>query len=157
MNIEYEKNFFVDSVDFYVDYCKNNGYTKIKETWQNRIVFENEMDNNLIARITKEKIQDKLSIVFDCKKVLNKNGNQKESQESTPLEINENNLPAILSMLQVMGFKQSADNERIRYVYQKDLVIFEIDKYLKPQMNIVAIEGEKSAVDELYSKFTNTK
>ena len=49
-----------------------------------------------------------------------------------------------------MGFYIAANNTRIRYVYQKGSIIFEIDDYLEPQMKVVAIEGNKKEVDKVY-------
>ena len=41
---------------------------------------------------------------------------------------------------------------RKRYVYINNNVIFEIDKYIEPVMNVVAIEGNKDEVDNIYNK-----
>ena len=154
MNFEYERSFSAKSIDKYIEYCNQNGYEKTSEVLQNRIVFENQTNKKLIARITKEKILDKETIAFDCKNVLQKDGNLNQSLESTPLNITENDLPAILSMMEVMDFKQSADNIRKRYVYQKDKVCFEIDEYIRPKMNVVAIEGNKEDVERIYAELT---
>ena len=42
--------------------------------------------------------------------------------------------------------------ERKRYVYNHKNVIFEIDKYTVPTMNVVAIEGKKEEVDKVYNE-----
>ena len=41
---------------------------------------------------------------------------------------------------------------RKRYVYINNNVIFEIDKYTEPVMNVVAIEGNKDEVDNIYNE-----
>ena len=55
-------------------------------------------------------------------------------------------------MLEVLGFYENANNTRIRYVYKKDNVIFELDDYIIPEMKVVAIEGSKEEVDKVYSE-----
>lgn len=155
MNFEYERSFSVESVDKYIDYCIKNGYRKIKEVWQNRIVYENQTNRNLIARITKEKVNNIQTCVFDCKNVVKKNGNLNESLESLPLEINEKDIPSAQSMLEIMGFEQSANNTRERYVFAKNEVILEIDRYITPKMNVIAIEGEKEQVENVYKEIVN--
>ena len=59
--------------------------------------------------------------------------------------------------LKVLEFKQSADNLRTRYVYEKDGVKFEIDKYVRPEMNVIGIEGEKEKVDKIYKEIKESK
>ena len=41
--------------------------------------------------------------------------------------------------------------KRKRYVFEKNNVRFEIDKYREPAMNVVAIEGLKENVDDVYN------
>ena len=78
----------------------------------------------------------------------------KVSQESLAMSLKESEIAVAKSMLEVLGFKQSADNLRTRYVYEKEGVKFEIDEYIRPKMNVIGIEGEKEKVDEIY-KFLN--
>ena len=42
-----------------------------------------------------------------------------------------------------------------RYVYEKGGVKFEIDDYIRPQMKVVAIEGNKDEVDKVYNELLN--
>lgn len=147
---EYEYSFNVKSIDPYINYCNINGFKEKLIQQQNRIVYENKDNKNLIARITTICSDEKRKVVFDCKSVVQSKNNLKESNESVPLLVNSRNKKSILSMLEVMGFYVSANNTRIRYVYQKGNVVFEIDDYLEPQMKIVAIEGEKEKVDKIY-------
>lgn len=151
MNFEYERSFCVESINKYIKYCTENGFEKTKEVWQNRIVFENQNNNSLIARITKEKIGDNQTIVFDCKNVMKKEGNLNQSLESASLTISEQDIPAILSMLDVMGFYEAANNTRRRYVFSKEDVCFEIDEYTNPKKNVIAIEGKKEEVEKIYN------
>ena len=59
---------------------------------------------------------------------------------------------AVLSMLEFDFYKEL---DRVRYVYTKDKVIFEIDEYLKPEMKVVGIEGNKEEVDKIYKVLEN--
>ena len=57
-----------------------------------------------------------------------------------------------MSILETLNFVEAANNLRKRYIYQKGGVKFEIDEYIRPQMNVVAIEGEKEEVEIVYSE-----
>lgn len=72
------------------------------------------------------------------------------SKESEAMVLDELGIKIARSMLEVMDFEQSAYNLRTRYVFEKGDVKFEIDDYIRPQMKIVAIEGDKAQVDEVY-------
>lgn len=155
--IEYEYNFKVSDIKPIIEYCKENGYNFVSATWQNRKVFENSNNKNIISRITTTKINNKLEIVWDFKNVDNKNKTLKISQESLPMSIDKQKIEIVLSMLNTIGFELSADNIRTRYVYEKDNVVLEIDDYERPAMKIVAIEGQKDKVDQLYQQITSNK
>lgn len=88
--------------------------------------------------------------VWDFKKVWKNDNLLKVSKESEAMVLDESGIKIACSMLEVMDFEQSADNLRTRYVYEKNDVKFEIDDYIRPQMKIVAIEGDKAQVDEVY-------
>lgn len=72
------------------------------------------------------------------------------SKESEAMVLDELGIKIARSMLEVMDFEQSAYNLRTRYVFEKGDVKFEIDDYIRPQMKIVATEGDKAQVDEVY-------
>ena len=82
---------------------------------------------------------------------MKKEGNLNQSLESAPLTISEQDVPAILSMLDVMGFYEAANNTRRRYVFSKEDVCFEIDEYTNPKKNVIAIEGKKEEVEKIYN------
>ena len=42
--------------------------------------------------------------------------------------------------------------KRKRYVFEKNSVKFEIDEYIEPVMNVVAIEGLQEEVDAVYNE-----
>ncbi len=146
---EYERSFKVKSISPFLDYCRNNDYKEFEPVKQNRIVFHNKNNNHIIARLTTEKIGTKEKIVFDFKNISQKKDNLNISNETIPMKVSKSNLKAIQSILDVLEFYVAADNYRTRYVFEKDDVKFEIDDYSKPQMQVVAIEGEESAVEKV--------
>ena len=145
---EYEYSFKVDSVESTIKYCEQNGYKKVFEASQNRVVFENESNRNIIARITTTDLGERSDIKFDVKHIKGSRENLKVSNESLPLVLNEDNKQSVLSVLEVLGFVEVADNLRTRCVYEKDSVRFEIDDYESPPMCVIAIEGEKDSVNQ---------
>ena len=147
---EYEYSFNVKSIEPYINYCRLNGFKEKFICQQNRIVYEKKDNKNLIARITTTNKNGKNKIELDFKNVNKAHKDLKESRESIPLLVNSRNQKSIFSILEIMGFYITANNTRIRYVYQKGGVIFEIDDYLEPKMKVVAIEGNKDEVDKVY-------
>ena len=149
---EYEYSFKVESVEPYIDYCIEHGYTKIIESIQNRIVYQSLNNEHLIARITSTVVNDENEEILDFKNFSEKHKELQVSDESIPFIVNDDNRATIMSMLEVLDFEESADNTRKRVVYQNDDVIFEIDEYITPKMNVVAIEGNKEKVDLIYEE-----
>lgn len=147
---EYEKSFQVDDIQPFLDYCKDNNFNFVYTVQQNRKVFENKHNRNIIARITRNQKDDTTEIIFDCKNCNRKNVNLTISQESAELLLSESSEKVMLSILSTIDFELVADNFRTRYVFVKDNIKFEIDNYTSPSMKIVAIEGEQSLVDETY-------
>ena len=154
--IEYKYNFKVDDVAPFIDYCESQGYELLSRETQNRVVYECESNRNIISRITKSIVAGETRTVWDFKKVDNKSTRLKESVESKEMQI-DGCREIVESMLSIMRFEKTADNTRDRVVYKKDNVIFEIDKYISPKMNVVAIEGDKVSVDNLCTLITNDK
>jgi len=145
---EYEYSFKVKSIKPYIDYCISNNYKEVNVVKQNRIIFENKNIKNIIARIT---INDKNEISLDFKKVCNNKEDLNISKESIPIKFTKNNIENIKSILDVLEFYETANNIRIRYIYELNGVKFEIDDYINPKMQVVAIEGEKEIVDKVYN------
>ena len=148
---EYEHSFKVKSILPYLEYCKQNGYTEFDVVTQNRVVYENSNSDHIIARITTETVGGKERIVFDCKNVGSKRKDLNISSESIPMELTEETKKIVLSMLEVLEFYVAADNLRTRYIFKKEGVTFEIDDYIRPQTQVVAIEGKEEAVEKVYS------
>ena len=149
---EYERSFKVESIAPFVEYCQKNGYQEFDAVSHNRIVYENQNCGHIIARITTENIKGQEKIIFDCKNVNRKKENLNISSESIPMELNAENLKIIKSVLDVLEFKIAADNLRTRYVFEKNGVKFEIDDYTRPEMKVVAVEGDEKLVEIVYNE-----
>lgn len=149
---EYEYSFQVKDIKPYLDYCEKNNYKRYIPIKQNRVVYENIYSNKIIARITTTEVDGKMSVVFDCKATCEKQQDLKVSQESKEILVTDENKDGILSVLETLGFYVASNNKRIRYVYEKNFVKFEIDDYIEPKHKVVAIEGDKVQVDRIYSE-----
>ena len=112
---------------------------------------------NLISRITTTQKNGEKICLFDFKNKTIGNDKFKVAKESLPMRLEYDQIEIAKSMLEVLGFEQSADNLRTRYVYLKDGVEFEIDQYTRPQMNVIGIEGEKDKVDKIYQHIINDR
>ena len=154
MNIEYEYSFKVDCVEKYIQYCENNNYEKKSENRQIRKLYKN--DTDIMGRITINYVDGNEIIEFDFK-----NNNQtknilKESEETIPLIIKNQDLNSIESILKFFNLKLDKVLDRTRLVYVKKNIKFEIDKYVSPEiMNVIGIEGKKEEVDIIYKKVIN--
>lgn len=146
---EYEHSYKVKSIEPFIDFCKVNGYKEISVTKQNRKVYENKNNPQLISRLTYEQTINNEKTTFDFKLSGKEIDGKKLSKESETLVVTKENKSFVDSILDVLDFILVADNFRTRYVYSKNDVIFEIDNYTKPEMKVVAIEGEENAVEKL--------
>lgn len=152
---EYEYSFKVESINPYIEYCEKEGYEKIESSSQNRTLYRNV--NKTMARITiKEKNGNKKTLL-DFKDDNQADEVLKVCRETMPLEITEDNQKAVDSILYYLEYTKDKTLIRNRQVYKKDNVIFEIDEYTSPEvMYVVAIEGEKTAVDKTYATIKET-
>lgn len=148
--LEYEYSFKVKDVNPFIEFCKKENYMEKSIVSQKRVLYEN--NSGILARITtnsqgeNEKSYLNFKEADDSEKIL------KVSKESIELEINDSNKEFVKSLLNMFEFKENKELIRKRYIYTKGKVKFEIDEYQKPQMKVVAIEGEKKEVDEVYKK-----
>ncbi len=153
--MEYEYSFIVKSIKPYIEYCEKEGYKKIEENSQIRELFTS--NNNVLARITKKTTENGDEIILDFKDENDKDEVLKNSRETIPLQITDLNRNAINSILDILGYKKIKHLNRKRMVYKKGNVTFEIDEYFEPEvMYVIAIEGEKTAVDEIYKIISET-
>lgn len=154
---EYEYNFKVDDINVVTKFCEENGFALVSKTSENRVVFENKQNRKIISRLTTTFGESEKVTVWDFKNVGENDNLLKVSKESEAMVLDESGIKIARSMLEVMDFEQSADNLRTRYVFEKGDVKFEIDDYTRPQMKVVAIEGEKSQVDKVYQELVSNK
>ena len=149
--MEYEYSFKVDSLDEYKKYCEENGYEKRLEYDQVRELFTS--DNKVLARITTTKTGENTDVFLDFKDDDDSDKVYKESRETIPLKVTDENRGAIDSILNILGYKKKKHLVRKRYVYKKGKVKFEMDDYTKPEvMHVVAIEGDKEEATKIYNE-----
>ena len=141
----------MDSLDEYKKYCEENGYEKRLEYDQVRELFTS--DNKVLARITTTKTGENTDVFLDFKDDDDSDKVYKESRETIPLKVTDENRGAIDSILNILGYKKKKHLVRKRYIYKKGKVKFEMDDYTKPEiMHVVAIEGDKDEVTKVYNE-----
>ena len=149
MNKEYEYSFKVNDITPFIDYCINNNYELKNEYKQTRTLYKN--GGKVMARITKNVYKDSEVEILNFKDDDLSDSVLKVSRESKDLIINDENRDFVKSLLEILELNDIKKLVRKRYVYIYQNVIFEIDKYTIPFMNVVAIEGEKEEVDKVYN------
>ena len=149
MNKEYEYSFKVNDITPFIDYCINNNYELKNEYKQTRTLYKN--GGKVMARITKNVYKDSEVEILNFKDDNLSNSVLKVSRESKDLIINDENRDFVKSLLEILELNDIKKLVRKRYVYTYENVIFEIDKYIIPFMNVVAIEGKKEEVDKVYN------
>ena len=152
MEKEYEYSMKVKDIKPFINYCKKNNYNLINKTTQKRVLYRN--DNKILARVTTIQEDKSKNIFLDFKDENESDDTLKISRESGKIDVTGkmNFVNAVLSMLEFDFYKEL---DRVRYVYTKDKVIFEIDEYLKPEIKVVGIEGNKEEVDKIYKVLEN--
>lgn len=154
MNKEYEYSFKVKDIKPFINYCLSNDYTIEDEYEQTRILYKN--GGKVMARITKNCYKDGDVEILNFKDD-NLNSNiLKVSRETKDLVITDENCDFVKSLLDILELKEEKKLLRKRYVYKKNNVVFEIDNYIEPKMNVVAIEGNKDEVDVIYNELKDT-
>lgn len=148
--MEYEHSFKVMNIMPFIEFCESNKFVKEKEVSQTRILYTNA--NKILARITTDESNGIETKYFDFKEENNSDKVLKISGESSMLKIDNDNKEFVDSVLDFFKFEHSKELKRIRHVYKKDNVKFEIDDYLQPEMKVVAIEGEPQEVDKIYKE-----
>ena len=144
---EYEYSFEVKDLKPYIEYCTENGYALKSNSSQKRVLYRNK--NKTLARITYEKINDKITKKLDFKDDKLSDEDLIIRHETLPIVFEDDK--AILSILEFLGYKEDNALIRDRLEYEKDNVKFELDSYTQPRKTyVIAIEGEKKKVDEVY-------
>ena len=140
---EYEYSLEVKDLAPFIEYCKTNDFTLIETSQQTRTIYRN--PNKTMARITVNNINGTIKKELDFKEV----------RETMPLEFTDD--LAVASILDFLNYKKGNTLIRIRHTYTKGNVKFELDEYTEPRVTaVVAIEGEKTAVDKIYTEIKET-
>ena len=148
---EYEYSFKVKDIKPYIDYCEKNNYKLISKNRQIRELYRNQ--NKILARITTKISDNETEKLLDFKDDNDTSDILKVSRETIPLIIKDDNIDAVNSILEILGYKKDKILNRTRMVYQKDDVKFELDSYTSPDiMFVVGIEGENEKVDIIYKE-----
>lgn len=150
MNQEYEYSFKVRKIEPFIEYCVNNNYELQKEYEQTRTLYKN--GGKIMARITKNIYESEEIEILNFKDDNLSDNALKVSRESNDLKITDENRDFVTSLLDILELNESKKLIRTRFVYKKNNVIFEIDKYTTPAMFVVAIEGLKDEVDNVYNE-----
>ena len=152
MNKEYEYSLKVKSVSEFIKYCNDNNYVKEDEYLQTRTLFKN--GGPVMARITENEINGKVEKILNFKDDNLNDNTLKISRESKDLIVTSENEEFVESLLQILDLNNKKVLKRKRYVFVKEYVKFEIDEYLEPIMNVIAIEGIKEEVDKVYESLS---
>ena len=153
MNKEYEYSFKVKDIKDFMSYCENNNYKKQEEYFQIRTLYKN--GGTVMARITENEYEEKYEKILNFKDDNLDDKILKTSRESKDLIINKDNEDFVKSLIEILNLNTKKVLKRKRYIYEKENVKFEIDEYIEPLMNVIAIEGKKEEVDRVYKKLEN--
>ena len=104
-----------------------------------------------MARITENIYVDKREKIINFKEDNLNDNTLKISKESKDLVITDDNQEFVYSLIEILNLTTKKVLKRKRYVFEKNNVRFEIDEYSEPAMNVVAIEGLKENVDDVYN------
>ena len=150
MNKEYEYSFKVKDIKDFVQYCINNEYRKKEEYLQTRILYKNGAP--VMARITENIYSNYVEKVLNFKDDNLNDKTLKVSRETKDLVVNNDNQAFVDSLIEILDLTNKKVLKRNRYVFEKNNVKFEIDEYIEPVMNVVAIEGLQEEVDAVYNE-----
>ena len=150
MNKEYEYSFKVKDIKEFIQYCVLNEYEKKEEYLQTRILYKN--GGPVMARITENIYNDYVQKVLNFKDDNLNDNILKVSRETKDLVINDDNQEFVDSLIEILDLANKKVLKRKRYVFEKNSVKFEIDEYIDPVMNVVAIEGLQEEVDAVYNE-----
>ena len=63
--------------------------------------------------------------------------------------MNNENKEFVKTLIEFLNLKVDKELVRTRYTYQKENVKFEIDDYINPKMQVLAIEGNSEEVNKI--------
>ncbi len=148
-HIEHEYSFKVTVLSPFIEYCEKEGYKKIEETLQTRILYKRH--DKTMLRITIKNKNGKITKEFDFKQDKLTDKPLVERKETIPIKYTDDE--AIESIIDFLDYKKAIELIRNRYVYSKEDVKFEIDEYLSPEEALViAIEGDFNKITNIYNE-----
>ena len=144
---EYSKK--VDNLNDYIEYCKRNGFILDSKINQTRVLYRH--SNKTLARITINNINIILKKYLDFKEDKLTSDELISRKESKMIEFTDDE--AVYSILDFLGYKKDNTLERVRYVYKKEDIVFELDEYIKPNKScVVSLEGEKDKISKIWEE-----
>ena len=144
---EYSKK--VDNLNDYIEYCERNGFILDSKINQTRVLYRH--SNKTLARITINNINNSLKKYLDFKEDKLTSDELISRKESKMIEFTDDE--AVYSILDFLGYKKDNTLERIRYIYKKEDIIFELDEYIKPNKScVVSLEGEKDKISKIWEE-----
>lgn len=144
---EYEYSFMVQSLEPFIRYCEEHQDQKVEESRQVRILYKKE--DQTMARVTIKEVDGKIEKFLDFKQDLLSETPLTKRKESLPLPFE--SMDVVQSVIAFLGYQKSKVLTRTRIVYLRGDVTFELDSYDDKTLGyVVAIEGKKEAVDEVY-------
>ena len=144
---EYSKK--VDNLNDYIEYCKRNGFILDSKINQTRVLYRH--SNKTLARITINNINNSLKKYLDFKEDKLTSDELISRKESKMIEFTDDE--AVYSILDFLGYKKDNTLERVRYVYKKEDIVFELDEYIKPNKScVVSLEGEKDKISKIWEE-----
>ena len=151
---EYEYSFKVKSIEPFINYCIENKYELKEKTNQTRTLFRK--NDKTMARITIKVENGNTTKQLDFKDDILSDEILIERRETLPIKFESDQ--EIESILDFLNYKKDTVLIRERIVYNKNNVIFEIDKYQSPTEElVVAIEGNKEEVDKVYKEINDLR
>ena len=149
MKKEYEYSYKVTSIKEFIQYRESNNFIKISETTQTRTLYKN--DTYIMARITIEEdnLKHTRTEYLDFKENNETNPELKIRKETDILNLNNENKEFVKTLIEFLNLKVDKELIRTRYTYQKENVKFEIDDYINPKMQVLAIEGNSEEVNKI--------
>lgn len=149
MKKEYEYSYKVTSIKEFIQYRESNNFIKISETTQTRTLYKN--DTYIMARITIEEdnLKHTRTEYLDFKENNETNQELKIRKETDILNLNNENKEFVKTLIEFLNLKVDKELIRTRYTYQKENVKFEIDDYINPKMQVLAIEGNSEEVNKI--------
>lgn len=136
-------------------FCVDNGFLLVSNSEQVRTIYKR--PDKTMARITEEKSENNTNIFIDFKEDKLTGEPLIVRRESKALKVED--VDAVLSILDFLGYKKFNVLHRNRWVYTKGKIVCEIDLYNNEEKAIVvSIEGDDYAgVDGFYKKFVDKK